>query len=241
MRRTLAMSDYGHDEGGNGRLLAIRSWALAIFAVAAIVIGATLGMPAHAATNASEQYVQTNIDRGFQVLNNRGLSASARRDQFRQFLLQLTDLKRIAMFALGPAARTASDAEKTAYYAAFEDFAVAVYDVHLSKYRGQTLKVLGSQQRAADDVVVNCEVSDPNKPDAQAIKVAFRVRKSDAGGLTVTDMQVEGVWLAISERADFTAYLQQHGNSVPQLTAYLKQKAQRIASTGHMPAHGEDD
>ncbi len=233
MRRVLAVGDHGRSEGGNGRILAIRSWVLAFGAAIAIAIGAALGMPAHAATNPSETFVQTNIDKGFAILNNRSLSDSARRSQFRSFLLQLTDLRRIAAFALGPAARTASDGDKQAYYAAFEDFAVAVYNVHLAKYRGQTLKVTGSHVRAEDDVVVSTQISDPNS-SSEPIKVQFRVRKNDAGSLVVVDMNVEGVWLAQSERDDFSAYLSQHGNSVPQLTAYLKQKAARISSTGRM-------
>ena len=91
-----------------------------------------------------------------------------------------------------------------------------MYDAQLSKYRGQTLRVTGSQMRSRDDVVVNAEVVNPNQSDAQRIKVAFRVRNSGSG-LTVTDMQVEGVWLAISERADFESYLQRNGNSVARL------------------------
>jgi phospholipid transport system substrate-binding protein len=171
----------GHMDARQARILTIRSWVLAFSAIAAIVIGAVLGAPANAAANPAEAFVQSNIDRGYNILNNGSLSREARRQQFRQFLTTLTDLKRIGHFALGPAARQASDADKQAFYEAFEEYAVAVYGVHLSKYRGQTLKVTGSQQRSTDDVVVNAQVVDPRNPDAQPIKVAFRVRKNDSG------------------------------------------------------------
>ena len=163
MRRDLMVRDIT-----NRRLLAVRSWVLAVSAVAAIVIGAVLGAPANAAANPSEAFVQPNIDKGYAILNNDALAAQARRDQFRQFLTHLTDLKRIAAFTLGPAARTASDADKAAFSAAFEDYAVAVYDAHLSKYRGQTLKVTGSQERSADDVVVNADVVNPRQAQRRA-------------------------------------------------------------------------
>jgi len=240
MRRDLVARDFVARDITNNRLLAIRSWVLALSAVAAIVIGAVLGAPVNAAVNPSEAFVQSNIDKGYAILNNSALSAQARRDQFRQFLLTLTDLKRIAAFTLGPAARTASESDKAAFYDAFEDYAVAVYDVHLSKYRGQTLKVTGSQERSADDVVVNADVVNPAKPDAEPVKVAFRVRKAPDGHLIVTDMQVEGVWLSISERADFESYLQQHGNSVSSLIAHLKTAAQKIEASGRMPDESND-
>jgi hypothetical protein len=54
-------------------------------------------------------------------------------------------------------------------------------------------------------------------------------------------MQVEGVWLAISERADFEAYLQQHNNSVPDLTRHLRQMASRIEQSGRMVHDGGDN
>jgi phospholipid transport system substrate-binding protein len=230
MRRVLTAEQA--DETGR-RILRIRSWVLAVSAAVAVAVGAFLGAPANAAPNPAESFVQQNIDRGYAILNNGGLTGPARRGQFREFLLSLVDMGRIANFTLGPAGRTASEAEKAAFRRAFEDYAVAVYDVHLSKYRGQTLKVTGSQARNPGDVVVNAEVVNPGKPDAERIKVAFRVR-SDTGRMIVTDMQVEGVWLAISQRDDFLGYLQQHANSVPQLTQHLTRMAKRIESTGRV-------
>jgi phospholipid transport system substrate-binding protein len=238
MRRTLVA---GERSDSDRRFAVIRTWVMALSAAAAIVVGALLGAPANAATNPAEQYVQQKIDAGYAILNDRGLSREARRQQFRRFLLDLVDLRRIANFTLGSAGRNASDAEKQAFYTAFENYSVAVYDVHLSKYRGQTLRVTGSQQRSADDVVVNAEVVNPNNPDSQRIKVAFRVRKGSGGGQSVTDMQVEGVWLAISERADFEGYLQRHGNSVSRLTAHLNQAAQRIERTGRVNGAASED
>ena len=227
----------GNRDSGE-RILAIRSWVLALSAVAAIVIGAVMGAPANAAANPAEAFVQQNIDKGYAVLNGSG-GGQARRDAFRQFLTGLTDMKRIAAFTLGAAGRSVSDSDKQAFYQAFEDYAVAVYNVHLTKYRGQTLKVTGSLQRAADDVVVNAQVVDPNRPNAETIKVAFRVRQT-GGNYSVTDMNVEGVWLSISERADFQAYLQQHNNDVKQLTQHLTEMARQIESSGRM-VHGSGD
>jgi hypothetical protein len=47
--------------------------------------------------------------------------------------------------------------------------------------------------------------------------VNFRVR-TDAGKFVVTDLNVMGVWLAISERDQFGSYLSAHGGSVAALT-----------------------
>ena len=192
-------------------------------------------MPLHsaraAAANAAETFVQQNIDRGYTILNG-NLPQAQRRAEFREFMLSLTDPRRIGMFTLGPYVRSASKEDVDDFIAAFTDYAVAIYESRLSKYKGQTLKVTGSQERAADDVIVLGQVVNPNNSDAPPIKAAFRVRKNSEGHMIVTDMQVEGVWLALSERSDFTAFLQQHNGSVPALTADLKRQTQQIQSTG---------
>ena len=57
--------------------------------------------PALAATPA-EAYVQQNVQKGLTILNNHSISDSQRRSQFRDFLTGLTDIRRIAVFTLGP-------------------------------------------------------------------------------------------------------------------------------------------
>ena len=52
----------------------------------------------------------------------------------------------------------------------------------------------------------------------------------------IIDMQVEGVWVAVTQRADFTSYLQQHGGSVPDLATYLERQARQIRVKGNSPA-----
>jgi phospholipid transport system substrate-binding protein len=186
-----------------------------------------------AAANPAEAFVQQNIDKGYTILNNAALPDDQRRTQFRNFMLGLTDVKRIGMFTLGQYANSASKADIEAFNAAFTDYAVAVYESRLGKYKGQSLKVTGSDQRAADDVVVNADVVNPSAPaNAPVIKAAFRVRKTPDGKPIVTDMQVEGIWLALSQRSDFTGFLQQHGGNVASLTDNLRMQVQQLGSEG---------
>ncbi|HMI98060.1 MAG TPA: ABC transporter substrate-binding protein [Micropepsaceae bacterium] len=181
-----------------------------------------------AAATSAESFVQQNIDKGYTILNNTSLSDEQRRAQFRTFMLGLTDTRRIGLFTLGQYANGASKADLDAFTEAFLDYAVAVYESRLSKYKGQTLKVTGSSERAADDIVVNADVVNPNSSNGQPFKVGFRVRKTSDGRPIITDMQVEGVWLALSQRSDFTGFLQQHGGSVAALTDHLHMQAQQI-------------
>ena len=211
---------------------AVRSYSfiLELACAVAIMLGTTFHAVSSRASeaNPAEIFIQQNIDRGNAILNNAGLSDVQRHAQFRSFILSVTDPRRIGMFTLGPYANGASKAVIDAFIAAFSDYLVANYESGLTKYKGKTMKVTGSIQRAPDDVVVNVRVVDPDNADAQAITVAFRVRKAAGGRPVVTDIRVEGIWFALSDRSDFTDFLQQHRGSIPALIQLLKMKAQHI-------------
>lgn len=176
-----------------------------------------------AAANPAETFVQQNVDRAFAVVNDTSLSDEQRYMQFRDLILSLIDARRIGMFTLGTYANSASKEDIDAFIAAFSDYTIRfIYGAGFAQTRGQVPKVTGSLQRAADDVVVNCEVEGPNAQNAQPLKIAFRVRRASDGRPIVTDLQVEGVWLALLQRSDFSAFLQQNGGKVAALTADLQ-------------------
>ena len=192
-----------------------------------LAAGLATTVPAMAA-NQAEEFVQDNIHRGLDILNNKGLATDQRRSQFENFLLGLTDMKRIADFTLGQYRRSASPADVTAFEAAFQNYAVAVYQSYFSKYAGQTLKVTGSQARTPDDFIVATQLIDPNDNSGQQpLEVDFRVR-TDTGKPVVVDFSVAGIWLALEERDQFTAFLGQNNGNVRTLIAHLSDLAKQF-------------
>jgi phospholipid transport system substrate-binding protein len=188
-----------------------------------------LAAPAFAADPA-ETFVSQNIQKGLVLLNNKSLTKEQKREQFEQFLLGLTDLKRIADFTLGQYRRTAPPADVAAFEAAFQNYAVAVYQSYFSKYAGQTLKVMNSTQRAATDYIVTTQMIDPAAKSGQApLEVDFRVR-TDGPRPVVVDVSVAGVWISIEERDQFVGFLGQNNGNVKLLIAHLSELAKQFKS-----------
>lgn len=207
----------------------ISALRLAALSLVLVLAAAFAAAPARASTPA-EQFVQVNIEKGMHILNNKKLSDSARRTGFRDLLIGLTDIRRTALFTLGAARRSAHPHDIDAFVDAFKNYALAVYQSRLSAYSGQTLNVTGSTERAPGDYVVTSVLVDPNaSSDKQPIQVDFRVDKN-RGGFKVLDVSVVGVWLAIEERDQFTAFLAQHNNSVPALTKHLNELTVKLES-----------
>jgi phospholipid transport system substrate-binding protein len=196
--------------------------------LASFALVLALGLSAVQAATPAETYIRDNVQKGLAILNNASLSPADKQTQFQSFLESLTDIHRIAVFTLGSAATSAPPADVEAFVQAFKGYAAAVYQQQLAHYSGQTLKVTGSIQHAPGDVIVQTVVQDPNEP-GQGDEVDFRVADTN-GRLQVIDASVAGVWLALQEHDQFTAFLAQHNNDVKALTADLEKRAAAIRS-----------
>lgn len=192
------------------------------------------------AQTAAEDYVRTNVQKGLSILNNRNIPDAERRAEFRSFLTTLTDIRRIALFTLGPARRTATPAQIEAFVDAFRNYAVAVYESRLKAYSGQTLRVTGSTARGPNDYIVTTTLVDPTgRTEAQGepIEVDFRVDSSN-GRFIVIDASIVGVWLALEERDQFTAFLEENNGNLDGLITHLNTLTNRLRGGGpSTPTH----
>ncbi|MEI9994695.1 MAG: ABC transporter substrate-binding protein [Rhizomicrobium sp.] len=198
-----------------------------VFAMALLFCGTGLA----AAATPAEALISGNINTGLEILNDRQLDTEQRRVQFENFLLGVTDLKRVATFTLGPYGAKASPEDRDGFAIAFQNYAVAVYQSYFAKYAGQSLTVTGSRQVAPQDDIVSTVLIDPTDRGGRPLEVDFRVR-SNAAKPVIVDFAVAGVWLAPAERDEFAAYLGQNGGDVRKLIAYLDQLRGRIAGGG---------
>ena len=184
--------------------------------------GALVFVPAFAtdalAANAAEDFVGSNIQAGFDILNDRNASPAERRDRFASFLLGLTDARRVALFLLGRYAEGASPEDLDAYVAAYQDYVLSIYQTYFQLYAGQTLRVISSRERAPGDFIVVTNMA--GQPNA-AMEIDFRVRTEGAKPLLV-DVAVAGVWLALAQRDQIQAVLAQNNGDIKALIAHLR-------------------
>ncbi|MGH6889832.1 MAG: MlaC/ttg2D family ABC transporter substrate-binding protein [Rhizomicrobium sp.] len=183
-----------------------------------------------AGLSGAESYVSSNVQRGLSILNNRAIPEAERRNEFRDFLTSLTDIRRIAVFTLGAARRTASPAQIDSFVNAFRNYAVAVYESRLKAYAGQYLKVIGGNEHGPDDYIVRTTLVDPTgktEQQGEPIEVDFRVDGSN-GHFVVIDAAIAGVWLALEERDQFTAFLEENNGNLGALIMHLNLLTNRL-------------
>jgi len=192
-------------------------------ALALPMLGASraLGAAASDAASGAEQFVAQNIQRGLNILNDTSLGNDERRARFAEFLLGLTDIRRVALFLLGQYGTSASASQVDAFVDAFRDYSLAVYQSYFAQYAGQTLRVTGSRQRAPGDDIVSTTLTGPG---SDPVEVDFRVR-SDSGKPVLVDIAVAGLWLALAQRAEFSAVLSRSHGDISALIGHLHDTA----------------
>jgi phospholipid transport system substrate-binding protein len=170
----------------------------------------------------AESFVQNQASRVLTVLNDRSMGLEAKKAAFRTMIDQVADVPRITSFVLGRYRRIVTPAQYSAFAAVFREYADNVYESRLGQYSGQTLKVTGSVVRQPGDVVVTSEVGGGG--GGAPTTVNWRVIRGADGRYKAVDVQVEGVWLAITEQQDFVSTLDNHNGDINVLINQLSNR-----------------
>ena len=190
----------------------------------------TTSASAQSARNAgAEQFVQTQAQRALNILSEHHGDVATEKRLFQDFVDQVADVPRITFFVLGKYGRSISPAQRQAFATVFREYASNVYESRLNEYHGETLRVTGSTARTPTDIIVQSQVSGGRlqKP----VGVSWRVI-AEGGGWRVVDVQVSGIWLAITEQQDFVSTIDNAGGNIQVLIDQLRSQVARERPAG---------
>jgi phospholipid transport system substrate-binding protein len=148
------------------------------------------------------------------------MPVAQKRRTFESLVDQVTDVPRITDFVLGKYNRTITPAQKREFATLFRDFANNVYESRLGEYGGEKVVVTGSTIRSPGDVVVASRVQGGKLK--QPSTVNWRVLKGADGRWRAVDVQVQGVWLAITQQQDFVSTIDNAGGNIDVLIRQLR-------------------
>lgn len=164
------------------------------------------------------QFVQKLGDQALVELTDKTLGRAAREARAHTLLTRHFDIQTIGRFALGPAWREASEAEKKEYMRLFEDMIVKTYTSRFEEYSGQSFQVDGMREDGDRDHIVNSRILQKGGPP---VLVDWRVRKKD-GSFKIVDVIVESISMSVTQRSDFSAVIQRGGGKVEALLVSLR-------------------
>lgn len=162
------------------------------------------------------QFITSLSGQAFQVLHTG--SKAAARAQFRQLLGQYFTIDEIGDRLIARQRAQITPAQYQAYKAALPGFLIGTYADRLYDYANAQVKVTRSVPRGNGAAVVS-QVIQPGKSPITAIWTV----ENGGSGYKVSNLQVAGINLVLTQTADFSSYIQQHGFDA--LVAFMKQRS----------------
>jgi phospholipid transport system substrate-binding protein len=154
------------------------------------------------------QFIDNLADQAFATLrvNGGGKVTPAQRAKFRSLLAKDFAVKAIGDRLIKRWKPTITPAQYSAYLAAFPDYIINTYADNLAGYANADLKVVRVAPVGSGFAVY----STVSKPGGQPVNATWSVVRAGSG-FQVTNLTVGGVNLAITQAADFDAYVQKNG------------------------------
>jgi phospholipid transport system substrate-binding protein len=191
------------------------------FLTAALVLFAEAFAPAiPAAAAADPAALISNLgSRALEVLGKDATQAQ-RVARFRELLREDFDVPGIARFVLGRYWNTATEEQRAEYVKLFEDYIALAYSTRLAEYTGEKFKVTGSRPDA-DGAIVSSQIIRPT--GAPPVKVDWRLTGRN-GIYKISDVSVDGISMAVTQRSEFASVIQHNGGQVQGLITMLREK-----------------
>ncbi|MBT3491504.1 MAG: ABC transporter substrate-binding protein [Rhodospirillaceae bacterium] len=198
---------------------------LACLCLGVVITGAAFMLPAQAAETDPQKFLRGLAADMHVVLTDDDLTSASRAHAFRQLLRRDFDLPAVGRFVLGRYWRRANEAEQSEFVRLFEDYIVAIYGRRLGNYGSGGLTVTGHRTDGNNGAVVHSKIEPHNAP---VILLDWRLKLRESGW-RVVDIMVEGVSLALAQRAEFTSVIRSSGGKVSGLLVKLRKKTQTVA------------
>jgi phospholipid transport system substrate-binding protein len=194
------------------------------FAPRIVLVALAFAVGAPAPSRAASDPAGFIADLGSKAVNVLTSTASEaeRERQFRVLFEQAFDLPAISRFVLGPYWRTATEAQHEEFTKLFENYVIHAYSVRFNAYAGQQLKVGATRPDGDSGALVQSEIALPNSSQPP-VKVDWRVGKT-GDSYRITDVTVEGVSMALTERQEFASVIQRGGGQIDALLKLLREK-----------------
>ena len=191
-----------------------------LLTAAFIVLAGALAPAIPAAAAADPTALISNLgSRALEVLG-KNAPQSQRVARFRELLREDFAVPEISRFVLGRYWNVATEEQRAEFVKLFEEYIALAYSTRLAEYTGETFKVTGSRPDA-DGAIVSSQILRP--AGAAPVKVEWRLIERN-GVYKISDVSVDGISMAVTQRSEFASVIQHNGGQVQGLITMLREK-----------------
>ena len=167
------------------------------------------------------QYVMKMTQSAINTLTDKSISQNSKETQFGELFDKNFDVPSISRFVLGKYWKQASLDQKKNFIKAFRNYVVKTYSSRFNEYSGEQLKLVDYENESNPKIFLVHTVLE--RQDAPVIKVDWRIgKKKDK--FVILDIVIEGISLAVTQRSEFVAVIEQNNGSIDKLISLLIEK-----------------
>lgn len=193
---------------------------LLLIAIGLFAVGPALPAPPAAAATDPAAVIASLGNEALKVLG-KNVDPNLRVTRFRQLFTEDFDVPAIARFVLGRYWRLATPAQQQEFVHVFTNYIALAYANRLAEYSGETLRVTGTRA-APDGQLVSSQIIRTDGPPARVDWLLT----PQGGAYKITDVVVEGVSMAVTQRSEFASVIQRNGGQVQGLITALREKTE---------------
>ncbi len=194
---------------------------LAGLLAAGVAVLASGTSPALAADSTSSGFVRQLSEKLIAVINGSG-SLAEKRQQILPLIDENVDVDGIGRFCLGRYWRMATPEQQQKFLQLFHRVLLNAITGKLGEYQGVRFDIGASAPRGPGQTMVSTTIYRPGQPQTNVQWVIAQV----AGAPRVIDVIGEGVSLSITQRGDYSSYLQRNGNNIGVLLSAMQRQAE---------------
>jgi len=174
------------------------------------------------------QQMQVAANKVFSTINNNSAQIKSDpevlRDIVKKDLLPYIQVKYAGALVLGNYYKSATPAQRDAYFAAFENYLIQAFAQALSMYKGQQYQIEGEKDLTGKSLVsIRVLLINPDSGQ-QPIRLDFQWRKNTVSGeWKAYDLIAEGISMITTKQGEWATILRTHG--VDALTKQLQSLA----------------
>ena len=202
-------------------------WAVAVALVFSLACLAAA--PRGASAQDAGAVVQNLGTQGIQALGP-SVPAAQRTARFRQLFDADFDVQGIARFVMGPQGRSMTPEQQQEFATLFRDYVAETYSDKLASYGGSPFHVTGSRPNGEETIVTSQVVRQGGNP----VELVWHVA-NHGGKFLVTDVQLDGASMKVSQRDQIAAIVQRNGGRSDALLSVMRQQVAQAHREGSNP------
>ena len=166
-------------------------------------------------------YVIEITKNAINTLTDESIDQKKKETKFGELFDKNFDIPSISRFVLGKYWKQASLDQKKNFIKAFRNYVVKTYSSRFNEYSGEQLKLVDYENESNPKIFLVHTVLE--RQDAPVIKVDWRIgKKKDR--FVILDIVIEGISLAVTQRSEFVAVIEQNNGSIDKLISLLIEK-----------------